>query len=340
MNSNLLKRLFRAINQDNVDAINKLALMIIEEEKDKGHGKLAEQLETLLRAKTRRAKVLKEATNNKILSLIDNSDKKNPLIELPTSKRGEYPLFSFIEHDKLRHQMVLPENVEEKFLKIEKEYAAQDRLMRYHLKPIKKILLYGEPGCGKTMSAERLAWNIGMPLLKVRFDSLLSSFFGESAANLRTVFETSMNVPCVLLIDECDFIATARNSKRDIGEASRVVNMFLQLLDEYEPIGLIVATTNIQSSLDKALFRRFDESFELHKPEVKEIKRLLKTSLSAMQTSNDINWEEVSQKMEGLSYAEIVRIAQNSAKSIVMESKHHISNDDILNAISNIKINN
>ena len=96
MNSNLLKRLFRAINQDNVDAINQLALMIIDEEEVKGHNKLAEQLETLLRAKTRRAKGLKEATNNKIISLIDTN--RAPLMELPTSKRGQYPLFSFIEH--------------------------------------------------------------------------------------------------------------------------------------------------------------------------------------------------------------------------------------------------
>ena len=337
MNANLLKRLFKAINQDNYDAINNLALLIIEEERNKGHNKLAEQLEVLLKAKTRRAKSVKEATNNKILSLLDNTGNTTPLIELPTSKRDEAPLLSFIEHDKLRHLMVLPEEIEEKFLRIEKEYAAQDRLMKYSLKHIKKILLYGEPGCGKTMSAERLAWNIGLPLLKVRFDSLLSSFFGESAANLRTVFDTSMNIPCVLLIDECDFIATARNSQRDIGEASRVVNMFLQLLDEYEPKGLIIATTNLQNSLDKALFRRFDEAFELHKPELPEIKRLLQTSLSALNTSICIDWENLAEKMQGFSYAEIVKIAQSAAKNAIMQGKKQVSSEDIVEAIPTTK---
>lgn len=335
MNSDLLKRLFRAINQDNVEAINKLAQIIIKEEQAKGHHKLAEQLKSLLKSKTKRVNVIKEATNDNILSLVKNHN--STLIELPTAKRDNSPLFSFIERDKLRHHMILPNYIEEKFTKIEAEYTAQERLMKYNLKPIKKILLYGESGCGKTMSAERLAWNIGLPLLKVRFDSLLSSYFGESASNLRTIFDTSVNIPCVVLIDECDFIATARNSGRDIGEASRIVNMFLQLLDEYEPIGLIVATTNLKDKLDKALFRRFDESFEMVKPSLREIEKVLKMTLSSIHTSKDFDWIGLSDKMQGMSYAEIVKIAQNSAKSIILKGKHILEDKMVYSYIEGLK---
>lgn len=336
MNSSLLKRLFRAINQDNYDAINKLALIIIKEERSNGHFKLAEQLENLLMSKTQKAKIIKEATTNKMLSLV-GKEHSSSLLELPNAKRGDGPLFSFIEHSQLRHHMILPEDIENKFLKIEKEYIAQERLSKYNLKPVKKILLYGDSGCGKTMSAERLAWNMGLPLLKVRFDSLLSSYFGESAANLRTVFETSSNLPCVLLIDECDFIATARLSGKDIGEASRIVNMFLQLLEEYEPKGIIVATTNLQEKLDKALFRRFDQIFELQKPSTIEIEKLLKMTLSAMKLSKGIKWSCISAKLINFSYADIVKIAQQSAKNTIMEGKKEISSQDILKVINDIK---
>jgi len=337
MNSDLLKRLFRAINQDNAEAINKLAQIIIKEEKEKGHYKLAEQLQNLLKTKTRRANTIKEATNNNILSVVENRNSR--LIELPTAKRDNTPLFSFIEHSKLRHHMILHDFIEDKFTKIESEYTAQERLNKYNLKPIKKILLYGESGCGKTMSAERLAWNIGLPLLKVRFDSLLSSYFGESASNLRTIFDTSITVPCVVLIDECDFIATSRNSGRDIGEASRIVNMFLQLLDEYEPIGLIIATTNLKDKLDKALFRRFDESFEMIKPSLKEIEKVLKMTLSSIETAKNFDWIGLSDKMQGMSYAEIVKIAQNSAKSIILNGIHVLDDKTVYSYINDMKHN-
>ena len=84
--------------------------------------------------------------------------------------------------------MVLPGDVKERFARIEREYAARERLAGYGLRPRKTVLLYGPPGCGKSLGAKRLAWNTGLPLMKVRFDALLSSYFGESAANLRAVF--------------------------------------------------------------------------------------------------------------------------------------------------------
>lgn len=95
------------------------------------------------------------------------------------------------------------------------------------MKPKKKILLHGAPGCGKTLSAERIAWNLGLPLLKVRFDSLISSYFGESASNLRLVFDYCKKEPVVLLLDECDFIAKSRIATQDVGEVPRIVNMLL-----------------------------------------------------------------------------------------------------------------
>jgi SpoVK/Ycf46/Vps4 family AAA+-type ATPase len=119
-------------------------------------------------------------------------------------------LATIIPKEALEHHMVLPVATEERFSRIEREYAARERLGAWGLKPRKTILLYGPPGCGKSLGAKRLAWNTGLPLLKVRFDALISSYFGESAANLRAVFVAARERPCVLLLDECDFIARSR----------------------------------------------------------------------------------------------------------------------------------
>ena len=77
--------------------------------------------------------------------------------------------------------MVLSEAVEARFSKIEKEFAAQHRLAAHGLKPSRRILFYGPPGCGKSLGAERLAWATGLALHKVRFDTLLSSFSGKAS---------------------------------------------------------------------------------------------------------------------------------------------------------------
>lgn len=326
MNSDLLKRLFRAINQNNSEAIQNIALSVIESEKQKGHIKLALQLENLLVEKVKKVHSIKDATNNKIHTIVTNSNSTKSLIELPTNKRQNQPLFSFIPHEKLRHHMVLAKEIEKRFTRIEQEYAARARLAEYNLSPRKKILLYGTSGCGKTMGAERLAWNIGLPLLKVRFDSLISSYFGESASNLRTVFDTTQASPCVLLLDECDFIATARYIGKDVGEVPRIVNMLLQLLDEYNSPGLLIATTNLENILDKAIFRRFDEVLEISKPTKIEIEKILKMTLSAIELEQTISWSNLIESLEGFSAANIVKVAENAAKLAVLSGENKVTN--------------
>ncbi|NMA64584.1 MAG: ATP-binding protein [Syntrophomonadaceae bacterium] len=308
MNAELYKRLFRAIFSEDLDSLKKIADIIIEDERKKKHNKLANSLEKI-------AKQTSEIKNNNRVG----KPFIHELSSLPVTRRDNMPLVSYIARQQLKHHMILPDILEQRLVRIEREFAARERLAKYSLSPRKKILLYGPPGCGKTLSAERLAWNIGLPLLKVRFDSLISSYFGESASNLRTVFDYCRREPVVLLLDECDFIAKSRIINQDVGEVPRIVNMLLMLLDEYDAPGLVIATTNLKVTLDKALFRRFDDIIELTLPTEYEIRELLKTTLSAINTDPDIEWGELAKRLEGHSHASVVAIAENSARNCVLE---------------------
>jgi predicted NACHT family NTPase len=167
MKADLIKRLFKAIFSEDIVSLKKIAYIIISEERDLGHGKLASSLENISATEKPRFSVMSDRFNHR--------SSTSGVTVLPTSKRNNAPLVSFVPREQLKHHMALPQDVEERLLSIEKEFVAKERLGKYNLLPKRKILLHGAPGCGKTMSAERIAWNLGLPLLKVRFDTLLSS---------------------------------------------------------------------------------------------------------------------------------------------------------------------
>jgi len=311
MNQDLLIRLFRSIDADKNDEIVKVASLIISEESKKGHNRLAEKLQIIL---------------NKNVS--SNAHFKGELkkilpqgMSIPSDKRHNLPLAAFVAREQLRHQMVLPKETEEKIRRIEKEFASKERLAQYGLKYRQKVLLYGAPGCGKSMSAERIAWNLGLPFLKVRFDVIFSSFLGETANNLAKLFDGIKEYPCVLLLDEFDIVGKTRSQSQDVGEMHRVVNVLLNLLEEYNSQGILIATTNIETSLDQALFRRFDDIIEMPKPSFEEVVRLVTMTLSSIEKSKQIAWDSIIDRMLGYSAALVVKIANDAAKFAVIDNE-------------------
>lgn len=322
MNQVLLTRLFKSIEGDVNSPLIKIAYSIIEDEKRKGHTKVAEKLSGILS---------RNIATSKAPSFRVIQDKD---YQIPHDRRYKLPLATHIEHENLRHDMVLSVELEYKIQRIEKEYLARERLLNYGLKPRKKILFYGASGCGKSMAAERIAWDLGLPFYKVRFDSIISSYLGESAANLQKLFESIENYPCVLLLDEFDIIGKQRNpANNDVGEIHRIVNIILGLLEEYDGEGILIATTNLEGSLDKALYRRFDDIIELPKPKTKEIGALLKMTFSALQLNSNIDLRFYATKMEGLSYAFIEKIANDASKKAIINGKFQIDKEDIDKAL-------
>jgi SpoVK/Ycf46/Vps4 family AAA+-type ATPase len=317
MDTVLIKRLFSAIHTGKSGDVEALCRRIISEERKLGHPHVAEDLERVLASKRN--------------GTTDVSQRgPSALSSLPVSKRESAPLVRVIPHDQLRHHMVLPESIETRLSTIEQEFAAKHRLAVHGLKPSRRVLFYGPPGCGKSLGAERLAWATGLPLHKVQFDTLLSSFFGETLTNLRRIFDEAAKSPCALFLDECDTLARSRTERNDVGEVNRITNALLGFLEGYRGEGLIIAATNLDSALDTALFRRFDEVVKMPLPSVVETARLLRTTLSAIRVERGIDWAALANQLDGLSCSEIVQIAQTAAKRCVMEGvktvrKRHLS---------------
>ncbi|MTJ06691.1 AAA family ATPase [Anabaena sp. UHCC 0204] len=348
MKGELLKRLFRAIASEDQTAIQSMLSVVVEDERKKGHTLLAEQLQNIAHKSNRQSPPEKlELSPDISRGVIPSTSSREAISKTPdahsltllsSKQRFNHPFIVAIPRERLRHHMILSDVVEERFRRIEREYVARDRLAHHGLRYRQKILLYGTPGCGKTMGAERLAWNTGLPLVKVRFDAMVSSFLGETATNLREVFETASQTPCLLFIDECDAIAKSREDVQEVGEIKRVVNTFLQLLDEYEASnGLLVAATNLTKFLDEAVWRRFDDVIEVPKPTTAEIQAILKQTLSSVEVGI-INWETIVQKLDKLSAAQIVRVAQDAAKRAILDREELVIQEHFEASIQDVVI--
>ena len=342
MKADLLKRMFKAIATDDEVAVGKLLDTIVQDERKKGHLLLADQLENITKSKAISSHQSSSAQRSSFRAAPPTDTatltKLQSLTELPTSKRSQVPLVTAIPREKLRHHTILPDAIEQRFQRIEREYVARDRLAHHGFSYKQKILLYGLPGCGKTMSAERLAWNTGLPLLKVRFDAMVSSYLGETASNLREIFEVAAKTPCLLFLDECDSLAKSREDNNEVGEMKRVVNTFLQILDEYSASsGLLVAATNLNKSLDMALWRRFDDAIEVPMPTETELAALLKQTLITMEKGS-IDWKSVVNKMNGFSAAQAVRVAQDAAKRAILDREELVLQEHLEAVIKEISV--
>src|SRR5262249_21348903 len=178
---------------------------------------------------------------------------------LPRDPDRDAALVDMRQPERTRAEIVLSAELTRKLDRIEDEHRSRDMFARQGLAPKTRLLFVGPPGCGKTLCAEILAADLGLPLLYARFDGIVSSYLGETASNLRRLFEYARPRLSVLFFDEFDAIGKRRDDAQEVGELKRVVSSFLQLLDSYPRENVVVAATNHEGLLDEALWRRFDE---------------------------------------------------------------------------------
>lgn len=321
----LLRRLFSSYSSHDDYGFRSIALEIIAEEQQKHNHSLAKDLMSVLDTPTNFPKNKKgEMSVGAQPTIPFNKDKEFPLVEVRYPKKD---FSSLVVSDQTRNQLN----------RVIEEYKKSDLLKMHGLKPKNKLLFYGPPGCGKTITAEIIAKELQLPLLYTRFDSIISSYLGETASNIRQVFEYALSGNWVVLLDEFDAIGKSRSDESEHGELKRVVNSFLQILDSFEGRSIIIASTNHENLLDHALWRRFDEIVPFNKPTQKEIADLLKLKLKNFPVEK-LNYSLVAKKMLKLSQSEIEWVCLDAIKSAILQDADIVTSKILNDSITRQKI--
>lgn len=213
-------------------------------------------------------------------------------------------------------QLIVDDEVESKIERVLSEYRNRNKLAQYGLKNRRKLLLEGNPGTGKTMTASVIASEVSLPLYTIQVDKLVTKFMGETSVRLREIFDSIEARPGVYFFDEFDAIGADRSLDNEVGEMRRILNAFLQFIEQDNSDSIIIAATNNQRILDKALFRRFDDVLHYSLPSDKEICRLLKAKLDSY-LDKEIP-DAVIKAAEGLSQSEISRSCDDAVKMSIL----------------------
>ena len=307
--ANQIKALLESHLEGDDDRFLSVAMQMAAHEAKLGHGKLANEMRSIIdHAKERRSQ-------GSILSI--------------AKPRGELANLLEATHPKARlGEMILSDSLDSQIRRVIREQRHAGRIAEHGLAPRRKLLLTGPPGTGKTLTGSVLAGELGLPLLQVRLDGLITKFMGETAAKLRQIFDATNRTRGIYFFDEFDAIGSQRGLTNDVGEIRRVLNSFLQMIEQDASQSLVVAATNHPGILDPALFRRFDDILNYELPDKSKIVKLLKTRLSGS-ASKGIRWQWLGDSAAGLSYAEIARATNDVLKDALIHGRDRVTTDDI-----------
>lgn len=318
--ADLLKALFRSYKAGDDAAFHTAARELIEDERKKTHVVLANELTRIL-------------ANGRAGPASYTTDLAPAFHPLPKDSDRGAPLLEIRQPQRSLDSLVLTAEQRELLSGVLTEFRQWDVLEAHGLRPSTKLLFCGPPGCGKTATAEAISCSLGVPLLYVRFDAVVSSLLGETAANLRKVFDYASRDSWVVFFDEFDAIGRSRDDATEHGELKRVVNSFLQLLDGYRGRSLVIAATNFEQSLDPALWRRFDEIIRFERPSEEQIGQLLQGLLQS-EPQPDFSLRDVAGRLAGMSHAEIERMCLDALRSKVLAGRRLLTRDDVDRAVA------
>lgn len=271
------------------------------------------QLDGEDRAANKFIKIL-NTQNNTMLSPMSSENK------VPVDMESRISMADIIDVDHNNCSVILSENNNLKLKSFILSYKNADKLNSAGIGLSNTLLLYGPPGCGKTQCAHLIAKELNLPLVVARLDSIISSYLGTTAKNIRTLFEYAQKMPCVLFLDEFDAIAKARDDSNELGELKRVVNSLLQNIDAMSKDTLLIAATNHDKLLDSAIWRRFDYKLEIEVPDIKACELLIELFLGNNLEITEKDRKVMSYAFLGLSGANIENIIKKAIRnSIIFE---------------------
>jgi SpoVK/Ycf46/Vps4 family AAA+-type ATPase len=308
--------------EGDAERVYTVALQIAASEARQGHSKTADTLRRLVDAARSDAGGRPQAPRLAVAT---------PL----TKPRGEIEDLVHAGHSNTRlADMTLTEGLRARLDRLVIQQQQRGRLREFNQRPSSRLLLVGPPGSGKTLTASALAGELHLPLFTVRLESVITRFLGESAGKLRLVFNQIAQMRGVYLFDEFDALGGKRSSANDVGEIRRVLNSFLQFLEEPNATdSVVVAATNHPELLDRALIRRFDEIIEYGLPDSSGVRAMLEHRLSGM-VGRKIGWSDILPLAEGLSQAELARVADEAMKEAILAGKKTVATSDLLAALN------
>lgn len=301
--------------EGDADRFFDLAMQLSASEEQKGHTRLAEQLRQWADA-GRKAPASRTPEITPIAA---------PRGDLAQFLAASYPTERLLD-------VILPSSIEDELAHIVIETKMREKLEEKGLKPRRRILLSGPPGTGKTLSASALAGELRFPLFSVMLHGLITKFMGETAQKLKMVFDAVKTTRGVYLFDEIDALASSRGGDNDVGEARRILNSFLQFLDEDTGPSIIIATTNFPGILDRAVLRRFDLVLPYEMPDADSIQQALERRLIGFSVDR-MSWKSVTECAMGLSTADVIAAAEDAARRAVLTDVEKIATQNLLDAL-------
>jgi SpoVK/Ycf46/Vps4 family AAA+-type ATPase len=196
---------------------------------------------------------------------------------------------------------------------------------KYGLRPPKGILLFGPPGCGKTLMMRALASDVKINFIYVNVSDIMSKWYGESEARLRELFANARkNAPCILFFDEIDTIGVKRESHTGDSVTPRLLSLMLSEIDGLHSDDgvIIVGSTNVPQTLDKALLRagRFDKLIYIGPPNKEARLEILKIHCGGKPLADDVSLEKIADMTERYSGADLANICQEAARKVAVEA--------------------
>jgi SpoVK/Ycf46/Vps4 family AAA+-type ATPase len=294
-----VKALVRSHAEGDDERFYAVALQVAARAARSGHSSMAQELRDLV-----------DSLRKRPLSVGRPTPVAQPRGELAGLLAVSYPETTLVD-------LTLDGRVKERLYRVVLEQRQRDALAAQGFTPQRRLLLIGPPGTGKTMTARAMAGEIRLPLFSIRLDSLITKMMGETAAKLRLIFDAVAEIRGVYLFDEVDALAGERAQGNDVGEIRRVLNSFLQFLEQDPSDSLVIAASNHPQLLDRALFRRFESVIEYPLPSPEVAEQVIRNRLATVPMAG-IDWKAVGGASQGHSHAELTMAAEAAAKAAIL----------------------